>query len=63
MSGLTARVRCKDCDRERTIEVVSHIIPIVGDFYCISDGRESEANRCACGGEAFHVVSIGNKRQ
>jgi hypothetical protein len=58
MSGLKVRVLCKDCDRERIIDAVSQIIPIVGNYYCLSDGKDSESNRCACGCEAFHVVSI-----
>jgi len=58
MSGLKVQVMCKDCDRVRTIEAVSLIVPIVGNFYCLSDGKESESNRCACGCEAFLIVSI-----
>ncbi len=58
MSGLKVRVLCKDCDRERTIEAVSQILPIVGNHYCLSDGKESESKKCACGCEAFLIVSI-----
>jgi hypothetical protein len=56
MDSRKVRVRCKDCGRQRAIEVSSMLIPIIGSFFCISDGRESEANRCPCGCEAFDII-------
>ena len=58
MGDLKVRVACKDCGRERDIEPMSPIIPIIGGFSCISDGPESEAKKCSCGCEAFFVVSM-----
>ncbi len=58
MSGLKLRVICRDCHQERTIAAESQIIPIVGNYYCLSDGKESELNRCACTCEAFLVLGI-----
>jgi hypothetical protein len=58
MGDLKVLVRCKDCGRERIIEPVSQIIPMVGYFSCLSDGPESEAKKCSCGCEAFFVVVI-----
>ncbi len=51
-------VRCRDCGKERTIEPMSPIIPIVGGSSCLSDGKESTAMRCPCGCEAFHAIKI-----
>jgi len=58
MDKLKVLVRCKDCGKERTLEVSSPIIPVIGGFSCISDGRESEASRCTCGCEAFYVLRL-----
>ena len=58
MSDLKVQVRCKDCDKERVIEPASPIIPIVGGFCCLSEGKESEAKKCSCGSEAFFVINI-----
>jgi len=58
MGDLKVQVRCKDCGRERTIEPVSLIIPIIGHNSCLSDGAESEAKKCSCGCEAFFVLTI-----
>lgn len=58
MGDLKVQVRCKDCGRERVIEPVTLIIPIVGGFSCISDGAESEEKKCTCGCQAFFVLTI-----
>jgi hypothetical protein len=58
MGDLKLLVKCKDCGRERTIEPVSMIIPIIGGYSCISDGTESEEKKCACGGQAFYVLGM-----
>jgi hypothetical protein len=58
MGDLKVLVRCKDCGRERVIEPMSQILPIVGHFSCLSDGPESEAKKCPCGCEAFFVLVI-----
>ena len=58
MGDLKVLVSCKDCGRERVIEPVTMIIPIVGGYSCISDGAESEEKRCPCGCQAFFVLAI-----
>jgi hypothetical protein len=58
MGDLKVQVSCKDCGRERVIEPVSLIIPIIGGFSCISDGTESEEKKCTCGCQAFFVLTI-----
>jgi hypothetical protein len=58
MGDLKVQVSCKDCGRERIIEPLSPIIPIIGSFSCLSDGPESAAKKCSCGCEAFFVLKI-----
>jgi hypothetical protein len=58
MGDLKVIVSCKDCGKERAIEPVSQIIPIIGGYSCISDGPESEEKKCPCGGQAFFVIAI-----
>ncbi len=55
MGDLKVQVQCKDCGKQRSIEPISQIIPIVGGFSCLSDGEESTAKKCDCGCEAFFV--------
>jgi hypothetical protein len=58
MADLEVQVRCKDCGKQRLIEPMSQIIPIIGRSSCLSDGEESAKKKCFCGSEAFFVLGI-----